>query len=43
MLRQPVPRQVDKKYGVPEGEKGLWNSGGGKDNLFILHSLVRIL
>ena len=40
-VRQSIPRQVDKRFGVPEeergvwvseGERGVWNSqGGGKD------------
>ena len=43
-MRESIPRQVDKKSGVPEGRKGsgalkeeirVWNSqGGGKDKLF---------
>ena len=44
MLRESIPRQVDKKSGVPEEERGVWNSQrGGKDKLFFLHSLVRIM
>ena len=35
MLREPVPRQVDKSRG-PQGES-LWNSLGGKDKLFSLY------
>ena len=32
LLRESIPRQVDKKSGVPEVEIGVWNSqGGGKD------------
>ena len=37
ILRESVTRQVDKKSGVPEEEKGVWGSwvwnshGGGKD------------
>ena len=32
-MRQSVPRQVDKKSGVPEQEGGVWNSQRGeKDN-----------
>ena len=29
MLRESIPRQVDKKSGVPEMEKGVWGSQGG--------------
>ena len=43
MLKESIPRQVDKKSGVPEEGRGVWNSQrGGKDKLFFLHSLVRI-
>ena len=41
VVRESIPRQVDKKFGVPEEEKGVWGSqsrdgvwnsqGGGKD------------
>ena len=35
MLRESIPRQADKKSGVPEEERWVWNSqGGGKDKLF---------
>ena len=40
VLRESIPREVDKKSGVPEEEKkGVWGSqGGGKDKfLQILH------
>ena len=33
-MRKSIPRQVDKKSRVPEEEKGVWNSQGGKDKLF---------
>ena len=26
-MRESIPRQVDKKSGVPEDEKGIWGSG----------------
>ena len=51
-MRESIPRQVDKKSGIPKEEKviwaheaevGFWNSqGGGKDKhiFFPLHSLV---
>ena len=45
MLRESIPRQADKKSGVPEEERWVWNSqGGGKDKcLFLsLHSLVLV-
>ena len=29
ILRQLIPRQVDKKSRVPEEEKGVWGSQGG--------------
>ena len=28
-VRESIPRQVDKKSGVPEEEKGVWGSQGG--------------
>ena len=28
-MRESIPRQVDKKSGVPEEEKGVWGSGRG--------------
>ena len=46
MVRESIPGQVDKKSGVPEEEKGVWNfQGGGKDKcllFFSLHSLVLV-
>ena len=51
LLRESIPRQIDKKSRVPkkkgsgplEVEIGVWNSqGGGKDKLFCLHSLVLV-
>ena len=34
-MRESIPRQVDKKSGVPEEDRGVWNSqGGGKGKLF---------
>ena len=50
-MRESIPRQVDKKSGIPKEEKviwaheaevGFWNSqGGGKDKLFFsLPSLI---
>ena len=52
-MRESIPRQVDKKSGVPKEEKGVWtlkeeigvwsSQGGGKDKCFFLHSLVRII
>ena len=36
-VRESVPRQVDKKSGVPKEEKGVWSSQEGeKDKLFFL-------
>ena len=33
-MKESIPRQVDKKSGVPEEEKGVWGSqGGGKDKI----------
>ena len=42
-MRESVPRQVDKKSGVPK-ETGVWNSqGGGKDKLyFFLSTFLRL-
>ena len=38
LLRESIPRQVDKKSEVPKEEKGVWNSqGGGKNKLFNLN------
>ena len=28
-MKESIPRQVDKKSGVPEEEKGVWGSQGG--------------
>ena len=28
LLRESIPRQVDRKSGVPEEEKGVWGSQG---------------
>ena len=33
LLRKSVPRQVDKKSGVPQEEKGVWGSQGGDSSL----------
>ena len=32
-LRESIPRQVDKKSGVPEEERGVWGSQGGSRGL----------
>ena len=49
LLRKSIPRQADKKYGSPQGERvleeeiGVWNSqGGGKDrrSLFLFLYLI---
>ena len=38
-LRKSIPRQIDKKSKVLKEEKGVWNSRGEKDKLFVrLHS-----
>ena len=51
-LRESIPRQVDKKSGVPKEEKGVWGCQGGgrglefsrrKGQAFFLCSLVRII
>ena len=35
-LRESIPRQVGKKSGIPEKERGVWSSQGGeKDKLFV--------
>ena len=36
VVRESVPRQVDKKSRGPQGEKGLNSQGGRKDKLFFL-------
>ena len=53
ILRESIPRQVDKKSRFPEEEKGVWGSQGGdkglgilekkeRANIFFLHSLVLV-
>ena len=46
ILRESIPRHIDKKSGGPQGERsgvleeqiGVWSSqGGGKDKLFSLY------
>ena len=32
-MRKSIPRQIDKKFGVPEEEKGVWGSQGGDRGL----------
>ena len=32
-MRESIPRQVDKKPGAPEEEKGVWGSQGGDKGL----------
>ena len=32
-MRESIPRQVDKKSGVPEEEGGVWGSQGGDRGL----------
>ena len=32
-MRESITRQVDKKSGVPEEEKGIWGSQGGDRGL----------
>ena len=42
-MKESIPRQVDKKSGVPEEEKGVWGSQGGeKDKLFFLYCFVLV-
>ena len=33
-MRKSIPRQIDKKFGVPEEEKGVWGSQGEQDKHF---------
>ena len=33
VLRESIPRQVDKKSGVPREEKGVWGSQNGDSGL----------
>ena len=49
---ESIPRQIDKKSGVPEEERGVWGSQRGNRGLefsrrrkghFFLHFLVRII
>ena len=37
-MRESIPRQVDKKSGVPEEEIRVWNSQGGKDKRLFFSS-----
>ena len=32
-MKESIPRQVDKKSGVPEEEKGVWGPRGGERGL----------
>ena len=32
-MKESIPRQVDKKSGVPEEERGVWGSQGGDRGL----------
>ena len=53
-MRESIPRQIDKKSGVPEEERGVWGSGGGDRDLefsrrkgpmffcFFLHTLLSL-
>ena len=55
LVRELIPRQVDKKSRVPKEEKGIWGSQGGdrdlefsrkrtgQKDIFFLHSLVRVI
>ena len=38
LLREPIPRQVDKKSRVPEEEKGVWNSQGRRKDKHLFFS-----
>ena len=41
VLRESIPRQVEKKSRVPEEEKGVWGSQAGeKDKPFLLYISV---
>ena len=33
IVRESIPRQIDKKSGVPEEERGVWGSSGGERDL----------
>ena len=35
-MREPIPRQVDKKSGVPKEEKGVWGSQSRDRNMEFL-------
>ena len=42
-MRESIPRQVDKKSGVPKEKKGVWGSqGGGKDKLFVFSTFLSL-
>ena len=43
VLRESVPRQLDKKSGCPQGEKGLDSQGGGKDIHFFFSPLYYLV
>ena len=38
VVRESTPRQVDKKSGGPQGERGLDSQGGGKEKHFFFPS-----
>ena len=38
-MRESIPRQVDKKSGVPKEEKGIWNSQGGGKGKYLFFPL----
>ena len=42
ILRESVPRKVDKKSGVPQEEKRVWGSQGEKGKFFLLYVLVNV-
>ena len=37
-MRESIPRQVDKKSGVPEEEKGVWGSGALEEEIGVWNS-----
>ena len=47
-MRESIPRQVDKKSGIPKEERAMWGSQRGRKNkhlfffFFPLHSLVLV-
>ena len=48
LVRESIPRQIDKKFRVPKEENGVWGlQGGGKDigfslSLFLISAFLSL-